>query len=146
MAEKYKMLETAEGSLNGVNVVTFTKGEVYELPDNLARSFSARGLCVQCDAEGEPVEEVPSKQPEGSGPEETKPDGPQETKPAAPEEKKELPEVEFKPTSEGSSYYHFFHDGQIIEDADGEAIQVQGKEAAREMQEAIAEAIAAEGL
>lgn len=132
----FKMKETRKGSCDGVNVLTFEKGEVYDLPPNLARSFVESGSAVRYDPE--------SEQEPAQDEIETKPAGPSETKPAEPDEEKEEPVVRFEPTSKGSSYYHFFRGEQQFVDADGEPIQVQGRDAAEEMKGSLIEMIEAE--
>lgn len=124
-----RMLETAEGSRDGVNSETFESGKTYDVPPILGNSFVDTGRA-----------EVAERKP-------TPTDGAPEGEPPEPEEEEEG-EVTFEPTSEGSSWYQFRDpDGELItEEDDGEEspITVLGKENAETKRDELEEVYADE--
>ena len=63
---KIKMLSDDEGYPNGIHLKSFLAGEIYDVPENLARDFIAQGsaeLAEQLPAEAEalPAEDVPAE-------------------------------------------------------------------------------------
>lgn len=123
------MLETRQGAPDGVNRFTYEKGNTYDIPDHIARTFIQTG----------------SARPAGAPPREKKITGPQETKPDAPETAKDddAPIVTVEPTTKGSSYYQFRDpNGDLIVNGDGDVIKAHGRDDAEEMKEEIEKAIA----
>lgn len=47
---RVRMLETKEAAPDGIHVVKLETGSDYELPDDLARRYLARGVGVAADA------------------------------------------------------------------------------------------------
>ena len=139
---RIRMLETSEGSPDGIRVETFYAGKTYEVDQSL-------GACFLDDGKAERLE----KKPHDSEERETKPEGPQETKPEGPEETKDGPEeveteegsVTKEQTSEGSPWYQFRGpDGELItemDDGEEKVVKRIGEENAERQREQFEEAL-----
>lgn len=83
---KVRMKEDKQGSPDGINVIDYKKGKVYDMPDELAKPWIKKGLAV---AVKPPKVEEEIEEPKAEEPDETKVIEPPETKEEAPEENNE---------------------------------------------------------
>ena len=62
--QRVEMIQTEDGSPDGVNVTRFQAGHAYNLPDDLAKRFIAQGSARPAQAETENPEAGGAQQPE----------------------------------------------------------------------------------
>ena len=90
---KVRMKEDRKGSPNGIDVIDYKKGRIYDMPADLAEPWIDRGFAAT--VKGKEPEETKVIEPEEKKvevPEEKKVDEPKEKQePPGPEEKKEEP-------------------------------------------------------
>lgn len=122
------MLETADGSDDGLSVRAYRAGETYSVSVALGRAFIDMGVARRAS-------EFPHR--------ETKPDGPTETPEEPAVETPEDPHdrVEMAPTKDGSPYYQFWVDGELLVDGDGTTVKILGRDAAESKKDELIEAL-----
>lgn len=130
---RVRMINEAEGSVDGINTRTFEAGKTYDVPTILGNTFVDDGDAEVVGRKPAQTDSGPGDEPEGEP--EGSPGG-EENGPDAGGDAPEADEVTMERTSENSNWYQFRKpDGELItelDDGEEEPIKKLGESNAEE--------------